>query len=188
MRVFIAIDLPPDLKEKIFEVSQKIVKQFPLRLVAKENLHLTLVFLGERNREEAEKIKKAVADAISGYGKIFLTVENLEFFPQGKPRGIWFKIGGETEKLKQLHKKIIDELLKQKIQVEDLRFTPHSCIGRFTPLRPAKGGASLGAREEVEKIYLRENFFAEKVTVFESKLSSKGPTYYKLGEFSLKLT
>lgn len=182
MRIFVAIDLPEDLKESIFEISQKIVKQSPLRLVAKENLHLTLVFLGEKSEEEVERVKEAVAEATNRFGQIFLTVENLEFFPPGRPRGIWFKMGGETEKLKQFHKKIIDELLKQKIQVEDLRFTSHVCVGRFK--KETRAGSE--ARKKVEEISLKESFLAEKVTVFQSRLSPKGPTYFKLAEYELK--
>lgn len=176
MRVFIAIDLPKNLKGKIFEVSQIIRKKFPCKLVEKENLHLTLVFLGDKKEEEVERIKKAVADATSRFGKIFLSVGNLEFFPNSRPRGIWFKVEGETEKLRELHKKIIDNLTQTGIQVEDLRFTPHICICRF------KGRA----KTEIEKINFEEIFFANKVTVFESKLSSRGPSYFKLAEFELE--
>lgn len=176
MRVFVAIDLPKDLKEKIFVISQKISRNFSCKLVEKENLHLTLVFLGEKSEQEVEKIKKAVADSTRSFGKIFLTIESLELFPLKRPRGIWFKVGGEEEKLKELHKKIIDELVKQKIPVEDLRFTPHICILRFKD----------GVRKQPEKIGLEENFIAEKITVFQSKLSPKGPTYFKLKEFGLE--
>jgi len=176
MRIFVAIDLPEDLKEKIFMVSSEIAKKISLRLVAKENLHLTLVFLGEKTNVEVEEIKKAVAGAGSGFGKIFLTMENLEFFPPRRPRGIWFKIGGQIDKLFSLHKKIVDNLLKNGIQVEDLRFTPHACIGR------SRGKI----KTEIEKIRLEEKFTADKVTVFQSQLSAKGPTYFKLGEYGLK--
>ena len=176
MRVFVAIDLPEDLKEKIFEISQRISRNFPCKLVEKENLHLTLVFLGERSEQEVEKIKKAVADATKSFGRIFLVIESLELFPLKRPRGIWFKVDGEEEKLKELHQKIIDELVKQKIQVENLRFTPHICILRFKK----------GTKKQPEKTKLEENFMVEKITVFQSKLSPKGPTYFKLGEFQLE--
>ena len=195
MRIFVGIDLPKDLKEKIFEVSQKVAKQIPLRLVTKENLHLTLVFLGIKTDEETERIKKAVSEATSGLEKLSLTLENLEFFPASRPRGIWFKIGGETEKLRTLHKKIIDALFRNGIKVEDLRFTPHTCVGRFKGGRTEDRGRKIDAgrqrtedRKKIGEINFGEKFTAEKVTVFESKLSSKGPTYLKLGEFSLKLT
>lgn len=180
MRVFVAIDLPGVLKEKIFKISLQIGKKIPLRLVAKENLHLTLVFLGNRTEEEVGRIKEAVAKTTGGFGNFFLTVENLEFFPAKRPRGIWFKIGGQIDKLSNFHKKIIDSLLRNGIKVEDLRFTPHTCIGRFR-----SGKEWREARSKIEKISLGENFMADKVTVFESKLSPKGPSYFKLGEYEL---
>lgn len=176
-----AIDLPEEIKKKIFEISQDIGRKIPLRLVAKENLHLTLQFLGERSPEEAETIKRAVAETVSGYGKIFLSVGNLEFFPPRRPKWIWFKIRGQIDKLTSLHKKIAESLLKSGIKIEDDRFIPHSCMGRCQ-----KRGLRREVRSEVEKIKLKESFFSDKVTVFESRLSSAGPTYFKIAEFRLK--
>ncbi len=178
MRLFIGLDLPGNLKEKIFVVSQKIGKEIPCKLVEKENLHLTLVFLGERTTEELERIKETLSEVTKGFKNFYLRLGEGEFFPAGRPRGIWLKIEGETDKLRQLHQKIIDCLSKNGIQLKDLRFIPHCCLCRL------KGKVEKGMK--IEKMGPESRFAAEKITLFESRLSLKGPTYFKLQEFDLE--
>lgn len=185
MRVFVAIDLPSDLKEKIFAVSQKVAKQIPLRLVAKENLHLTLVFLGEQSESRVEDIKKALNSVVSLFSSFHLILGDLAVFPNNKrPRGIWFNVGGQKEKLFSLYKKIVDGLLKEGLTIEQkyLNFSPHCTIGRI----PEKIKMPGNITQKISWVNLKEDFLVEKVILFQSKLSSKGPEYFKVEEFSLE--
>lgn len=183
MRLFVAIDLPGELKERIFAISQKISQKIPLRLVTEENLHLTLLFLGNRNEEETERLKKLIDGIPKLSSPINLKVENLEFFPDPRePHGVWLNLGGEKEKLLFLYEKIVDGLLKCgfKLEKEGLRFSSHITIGRI--------------KEKIRKAEIPKEFAEfkegsilkiEKITLFQSQLSSAGPTYFKLAEFKL---
>lgn len=185
MRLFVAIDLPRNFKKEIFEISGKVAKEIPLRLVAKENLHLTLVFLGERNESQLEQIKKALKSSVEGLSPFTLVLKDLAVFPNNKrPRGIWFNIGGQKEKLFSLFKKIVDGLLKEGVNLEekDLEFSSHCTLGRI----PEKVKMPGNLEKKIAWVNLGKEFLVEKIILYQGKLSSKGPTYIKLGEFRLK--
>lgn len=188
MRVFIAIELPEELKEKIFAFSEKIAKGCDIKLVEKENLHLTLIFLGdipeERIKDVTEVLEGLPALSLNGtgpagVGEIHLTLGSWEPFPsKQKPFGIWINVEGETRKLFSLYKKIIDGLLAKNFVLErkSLKFSPHITVGRMK----SGGVRSMGA------MHLKENFTTGKVTLFSSELAEKGPKYTKIGEFEVQ--
>jgi len=188
MRAFFAIELPEELKKKIFARGQEIAKKTDVKLVEEENIHLTLLFLGEISEEEKERVVGAVGD-IRGVGEIKLRLGETEIFPDKKrPHGIWINVGGEKEKLFSLYKKIVDGVLKAGIRLEEreMRFSPHITIGRFKrgvggsrDVGPAFAEASAGKD-------IRGEFTVEKVALFQSQLSAKGPKYTKIGEFEVK--
>lgn len=183
MRTFIAIDLPENLKKEIFLFSREIGKLCDIKLVEEENLHITLLFLG-RILEEAP-LRSAMAELRrgKGLGKIRLFLGRVEIFLSNKrPHGIWINVEGDIKKLAALHKKIVDSVLGEGLTLGEnsLRFSPHVTIGRFKKrarLRPADW------RDYGE---VKGEFAAEKITVFQSKLSSGGPKYSKIGEFKIK--
>lgn len=181
MRVFLAIELPKGLKKKIFTFSQEIAKDYDIKLVEEKNLHLTLLFLGKISEEQKRRIK----EGLGGLGearKIVLKLGKVEIFPDKKfPRGVWIKVEGEKEKLFALYKKIIDLLLKAGIRLEkkQMRFSPHITLGRI------RKGKKLEGLEKSEGLEEQE-FNVEKVTFFQSQLSSQGPEYIKIGEFEVK--
>ena len=180
MRSFLAIDLPEKLKEEISLAGWKMAKDREIKLVEKENLHLTLVFLGEITEEEKKKVAE-VLKGVKGRGEIRLRLGDIEIFPnEGKPRGVWINIGGEKEKLFSLYKKIIDSLLNTGIKLEEkeLRFSPHITIGRFK-------GKGKSTKKISQNLQIEGEFVTRNITLFSSQLSSQGPCYRKVAEFEL---
>ena len=178
MRAFLAIDLPENLKEKIFAFSRKIARQGEVKLVEKENLHLTLLFLGEINEGEKRKVV-GVLESLGRLGEIKLRLDKVEFFPdRKKPHGIWIKVEGEKEKLFALYKRIVEGVLRAGIKLaeKELRFSPHITIGRMRKKMELTG---LEGKEGLEG----QEFVAEKIAFFQSELSAKGPKYSKIAEF-----
>ena len=56
MRAFVAISIPEEIKNRISEIQNQIPK-FNGKLTEKENLHLTLKFLGEISQDLLENVK-----------------------------------------------------------------------------------------------------------------------------------
>jgi 2'-5' RNA ligase len=178
MRVFIAIELPQELKEKIFTLAEEVTQGMDIKLVGKENLHLTLAFLGEVPEEKIPEMV-AVLKNLPARGKIHLTLGSWEPFPQKqRPHGIWINVGGETGKLFGLYKRIIDGLLAKGFVLTKnaLQFSPHITVGRLKS----------GGVRSLEKVSLPASFTAEKISLFESRLTENGPLYGKLAEFEIK--
>lgn len=184
MRTFIAIDLPGQLRKKIVIASRRITKGLDIKLVEEENLHLTLLFLGEIDEKEKERVLGVLGDlrSASWRGGIKLRLGKVEIFPDDKkPSGTWVNVEGEKEKLFSLYKKIVDELLKKGITPEErnLRFSPHITIGRFKDKIRRK---ELEGEGELEG----QKFIVEKISFFQSQLTAKGPKYTKIGQFEVK--
>jgi len=111
MRLFIAIDLPADIKEylKSIPVPGRIVKDY----------HLTLKFLGEAQSEPVitalSKIK---------FEEFRITLSEMGVFPNEKrPRVVWVGVEPKDDVLK-LHKEIENVLGKDK------KFHPHITLSR----------------------------------------------------------
>ena len=64
MRVFISIELPEQVKKEIFNEFKKLENSgFAVgNFVSKNNIHLTLKFLGNLSGEEVDKIKKKLSE------------------------------------------------------------------------------------------------------------------------------
>jgi 2'-5' RNA ligase len=172
------------LRKKIFQAASVLKGRIPAKLVEEENLHLTLLFFKNLSEKEIADLLTAVEEAVKGLGPFALRVVNAEAFPSWRPRGVWLKVVGETEELKGLWLGVIGGLrgfgdLGMRV---DERFSPHITLCRF------KKGFRL--REEskklIERIGLNDEFKVGAVSVFQSHLSPKGPTYSKIAEIKLR--
>ena len=71
MRCFIAVAVPEELKDKILEVQNQIKQsEADLKLIKKENLHLTIKFLGEISEEQIEETKQFLASLEDNFFEI----------------------------------------------------------------------------------------------------------------------
>lgn len=91
MRLFIAIPISKELEEEI-KAYQQLFKNLPLRLTPPENLHVTLVFLGETPQSEIFRIEEKIQSTLSTLNPEPLTLipEKFEPGPQpSSPRLVW---------------------------------------------------------------------------------------------------
>ena len=68
MRCFVSIDLPEHVKSEVFHRFENLYGRnfFKGKLTEKENLHLTLNFLGDIESQQVEKIKKELNEIKAG--------------------------------------------------------------------------------------------------------------------------
>ena len=127
MRLFLAINLPKEVKGHLFDLQGK-VKDAKINWVHKKNLHLTLKFLGEVEEDKIEELKKRIQIKEKNF-RVSLT--NLGFFPSDKnPRIIW--VGLEPEdKLIALEQKLDGELLTLFSENSSQVFKAHITLGRI---------------------------------------------------------
>lgn len=121
MRTFIAIPIPEEVKDNILKL-QKVLDKNTFRLTKKEQLHITIAFLGEIKEEKIIQIKKEL-DKIK-FNKFTLKTKGFGFFPSDtKIRIVWIGLEENKEFLKLQHdiRKIFN--FKEKLM-------PHITIAR----------------------------------------------------------
>ncbi len=184
MRVFIAIALPPQVEAHLAGLEDKL-KAWPLRIrwVKPANVHLTLKFLGEVETGRVEAVADAMALAAGTCSSIQLSVQGLGVFPGFRnPRVLWTGVGGQTDLLAQLHRKLDSALVGKGFKAETRPFKAHLTLGRF------KGRvSSTDLLEAVQQTGRFEalSFEAADITLYKSDLRPQGAVYTPLQHCAL---
>lgn len=170
MRLFIAIDLPKEIKDYLYNFHKQI-KGAKVMWVAKKNLHLTLKFLGEVNESQVAQIKKTMRVPQK---KIHATLGTCGFFPSEKsPTVLWVSIEPE-DAIIQLQQRIDEELLSS--FPAEQKFRSHVTLGRIKLVRKKEEFLQSVKEIRVEKIPFTINSFQ----LIKSELRKYGPTYETL--------
>jgi len=172
-RVFIAINLPKEIKEEIWETFSKKIPDEGIKRVEKENLHVTVLFLGYLTEENINKLVKELKRI--GNQKSFEAV--LSGIGHFGSRVLWLGVTKNAERIAKIHDEICELL-----DVKENRFSAHVTIARNKRL---SGREFFLALEKLRKESFARAFMVKTVDVMESILSSSGPTYKKLAEIRL---
>lgn len=184
-RVFIAINLPEDIKKQLAKYEEKW-PDLPAKWTGKDNLHITLEFLGDLTDQEIADVCKAVAEAAKQHKSFFINLNKVSYGPLKKdpPRMVWAS-GEKSEELAELQGDLQEYLLENvRYRPENRGFSPHITLARiseweFRQIEPEE-------RPEInEDIDL--TFTVESIEVMESVLKRIGPQYtvlesHQLGE------
>ncbi len=181
-RIFIAINLPEDVKKQLVSYQSKW-PELPIRWTKKENIHITLVFLGYVNEDELMEICRAVKEAALKNQPFSIGLKRIYYGPPDKKpaRMVWAE-GGKSQELAKLQGDLEDVLLGKVSNMEKRSFAPHITLGRlrqweFRNMEPEE-------RPKVdEEISL--NFDVASIDIMESKLKPKGPEYFCLESLAL---
>jgi len=184
MRVFIAIELSPEIKDSLSTIQSHLkYSGVDVKWVTTDNIHLTLKFLGDITEETCEKI----ISVLNGIGKstrpFEIGIKDIGVFPNiNYPRVIWVGLGKGAAESKALAQDIADGILKLGFQKEPRPFAPHLTIGR---VRSPKNKEALKEKVSTAQIPVTRPCLASSIALFQSTLSSKGPVYTKLHESAL---
>ena len=130
MRLFIAIQISPEMKDELLYVENMIRSSSRKSSVTNENnLHLTLAFIGES--DEKERIINTLSRI--KFAPFEIKLSHLGAFSQ---RGEMLIYGAleKTPGLIDLQKKITTELKKEGISFDNKKFLPHITLARRTVL------------------------------------------------------
>lgn len=179
MRSFVAIPLPETITDALATVSSAL----PFgRIVAPENLHLTLLFLGEQSEAMLEEAHFALETL--RHPAFDLTLRGLDIFGGAAPQSLHIAVKPEPA-LIDLQKRVRSRLHAVGLHGDSHRFSPHVTLARFarslTPDETGKIGRFLAARADLRLPAFRVSSFC----LFESILTSDGPHYEVLAEYPL---
>jgi 2'-5' RNA ligase len=181
MRLFVAMDIPEDVRAAI---SALVAKLRPThrnaRWVRIEGLHVTLKFIGETSSEKSAKIKTALA-AIPSRAPIPMIFRGLGFFPNDRrPRVLWAGIASGPE-LAALAAAVDAALASLGTPREDRAFSPHLTLARFDTPR----GLDV-LRAAIEKSGALEfgGATTKEFHLYQSVLKPGGAEYTRLATYS----
>jgi len=190
MRVFIAIELPQDIKERLSRLQDKLKGSgADVRWVNPGNIHLTLRFLGEINEESLGKVDGMIREVAKGKPKIKVNLSGLGLFPDtNHPKVIWAGVKEGDSEIKIIAKEIEEKLLGLGIPKEERPFSSHITIGRVKS--SVNKERLLEGLDRLEGEFREKgfDFAADKITIFKSSLLCGGPVYEALKEITLKDT
>ena len=178
IRAFLALALPESIRAGL--ALEQALLPLPRR-VERENLHLTLAFLGEQPPDLLEELHLALEGRrFEGFE---LTLQGLGHFGHARPRAVWAGVAPNPA-LMALQHSLVRIARRLGIPPAQDRFLPHVTLGRFPPLAPheapalqralvERGGLSLGPFEVAE------------VTLYRSHLTAKGARYEVLADYPL---
>ncbi len=129
MRLFIGIALPDNIREKIGADASKLKKVIPGRYVAKENYHITLVFIGETDQDGVDAIKRAMDAAVIGQVPVDLSIGRSGFFRKPENAILHMKVDG-WKQLLGMDKRLRSALRKEGISFDEKPFNAHITLAR----------------------------------------------------------
>jgi len=181
MRLFIAIDIPEDLKEKLSRVVIRFKKcDLDAKWVNTSSIHMTLKFLGEASEEQLDKIKNTISTTAGNFSKLELNVGGFGFFPNETSPRVFFISTDNEEILRNISLQLEDKLEVLGFAKEG-RFKSHLTLARF---RSKKNIDCL--MNEIKNISVEEKFAVSEIILFKSLLKPAGPIYEKLFSAALK--
>jgi RNA 2',3'-cyclic 3'-phosphodiesterase len=185
LRTFIGIDPGKLIRDRLVALQDTLARAgVEVKWVEPENLHVTLLFLGEVNDVDVPAVCQAVADGVQGHAAFSMAVETTGCFPNPRrPRILWAGVGQGTQEVCAVHDAIERPLLDLGCyRREERRFTPHITLGRIRGERPADKLAAALAKQAAWKggeTTIRE------IQVLSSELTSEGPVYTVLSRAKL---
>jgi 2'-5' RNA ligase len=184
-RIFLAIPLSQSFKNQIYNWQSQWPK-FPIRWAAKGNLHVTLLFLGQKRLEEVARISELIYEIAQVNSSFFLLFKKVQFQPNiNQPTTLWLR-GEENLTFSKLVKDLENILREEKLYFPAgsiaRKQIPHITLGRINRFQWRQ--LELEERPEVEKeIFLK--IPVKEIALFESKLHRQGPEYITLEKASL---
>jgi 2'-5' RNA ligase len=177
LRTFIALPLDDALRRRVVAVQEDFADAGPdVKWVEPENLHVTLLFLGEIDALEVVQICRAVRGVAAAAEPFTLSITKLGAFPNlRRPRTLWVGIEEGREPLIALHDGLEDALLKLgAYRREGRAYTPHVTLGRVTG---DDAGTQLVGRLKREADWHGGTLQVREVHVMSSEMRSDGPRY-----------
>ena len=136
------------------------------------NIHLTLIFLGEINDKQYKSLVRAV--------------ENVEFSPfevqfdrigkfegrRGEKGDLYWLGADKSDELNFVYKSLRDEIMGENLAFDGKSYKPHITLGRQVVLK--------NSNEDICKKITPINFKIDKINIIKSEKTPNGVKYVKL--------
>jgi 2'-5' RNA ligase len=183
-RTFIALDVSPFARDRLRGLQEQLAPLADgVKWVEANNLHMTLIFLGEVNDRDVVRICSATEEVCAKLSSFSFTLAGLGAFPTPRrPRTLIAQVSEGIEKIKALHAALEPAITDLGCyRREERMFTPHVTVGRVKretthelPVAIQKFAGWQGGETKVREVH-----------VMASELGPNGPEYTILGRAKL---
>jgi 2'-5' RNA ligase len=188
VRLFIAVEAPPPVVDAAMTVSDSLRERVRaaapharLTWMTPERMHLTIRFVGETDAAMAARIADLLAAPFATPSFTIGVGEAGSFPPRGTPRVLWLGLTEGRETLQQVEAEVSGRLDQAGIPRERRPFNPHLTLARVREPEGLRDTITAGIAAPAAA-----HGIVDAITLFESRLSPKGPTYIALQRIRLR--
>lgn len=178
MRLFLALPVPKTERDKLVRLQRLIGRG---RFVHQEDLHVTVVFLGDGTVGQVD----ALVDALTGVDLALppIKLAGSGVFGKSLPKAAWVGMVPRVP-LAALHKKLVRCAMDAGFEVPKRKYVPHITLARFSP--GADNGKELAAFFECCGGCEFEPFQPHALNLYQSMLGRTAPIYDALHAFPIR--
>jgi 2'-5' RNA ligase len=176
MRIFIAVTIPDDVKEKITALQQTLKRTVAdVKWTEEKNFHLTLKFLGEVPDKDIDRISGAVEKPVRAGSPFTVCLAGAGAFPNVKnPRVLWVGVHDGVAELQRLAAGIDEVCAPLGFPKEKRAFAGHLTLGR---VRSPQNREALGRKTVALREAAAGSFTVSSVEIMQSTLGPHGSHY-----------
>lgn len=183
-RLFIALDLPDEVREGLAAWGRRSLADPALRTVAPESLHVTLAFLGYLAEKEIPRLA-AIVEAGGGSAPQIELGQPVQRPERGRAR--LFALPVESPATVELQAGLQEKLVEARLYKPEKRpFWPHVTLARVRrEERGSKRPALVSQPPQPLPKDLLQPFVGVRMTLYRSELQPRGAQYTPLAQVEL---
>jgi 2'-5' RNA ligase len=181
MRLFIAIELPNEIRTQLMEL-QRVLRPLATgaKWVAPESIHVTLKFLGEVPEKRVNQIDSALAGL--SWKPFTIAVHGVGFFPGARsPRVFW--AGMDAPTMQGLTEALDTRMEPLGFEREKRAFRPHITLARAKTSRLDAELVTASAAFAERRF---GSFVADRIYLVQSTLKPSGSVYTTIKKYPLE--
>ncbi|RLB12212.1 MAG: RNA 2',3'-cyclic phosphodiesterase [Deltaproteobacteria bacterium] len=185
IRSFLAFELPGEMRDALSRLSSELRPLLPgARWVRAENIHLTVVFLGQVPESSIEGITGVAKSTCDRYGAFDIGLKGVGVFSGPRnPRVLWVGLQADLERMSNFRNVLQRKLRPFGVREEKRPFRPHLTLCRFK--KGSRGGPPLEKILDGYQDFSGPFYRLQELILFKSDLTPAGSIYTKLARFSL---
>jgi len=186
MRVFFAVDLAPELVDRVVDLRDRFATKLGhdgVRWIKRPQIHVTLSFLGEQDEEHVRAAIEAARKIAIDHGRFEISIGGLGAFPdEDRPRVFFLGVETGVLPLASLANDLAKSLAARGFALDQRGYHPHVTLGRID---------ARGASNKIRKLILAGGFEAlgttivDRFALYENRTDASGASYVKLEEIAL---
>lgn len=184
MRLFIATPISRQVETELANIIYQLKSVAGnVRWVKPENIHLTIKFLGETDKSLVEHLSQLIDETSRETNILDFKISKIGGFPNLiRPRALWAGLDGDHSELERLAGSLDQRVHKLGYDRETRKFSPHLTLGRVKKPQSLPQLAHFIENYKIEAM----PFQIDRLTLFKSTLTPRGPIYERLHESLFK--